>query len=89
MRTIKAAVVKATELFDFAEQKDITTDIQDQIYHSGAAHCWRHRRWFRRPQFTVVRNEFDYLNWLPHVEEMVYKYMTVHGVEVLVVLTDK
>ena len=79
---IKATVVKASELFEFAEQEELADywamddliDVERQRQHS----LWH------RSCFTLIRGgEHD---WLPQVKEMVRRYMNLHNIEVLVIV---
>jgi hypothetical protein len=89
---IVATIVKATELFAFAEQEEIAYNIKTLIYTGDAEHSYRHRLWFNQTCFTVGCDEFDAywanpIDWVPEVELMVRKYMAVHNIEVLVIVT--
>jgi len=92
---IKATVVEATELFEFAERQGIATNIQDLIYLGDADSKHRHRCWFTKPCFIVRWNNKLCLHfhpsqvWAAEVEQMVCKYMKIHDIENLVIVTDE
>ncbi len=83
---ITATVVKAYDLFCFASDEDIATygDLQNLVHD---IHDGKHHHWWCPPCFTVKRDSLPY--WAPEVKLMVGKYMDVHNIEVLVIVTDE
>jgi len=85
---IAATIVKAYDLFCFASAEEIATygDMLHLVYY---LHDKRHHHWWRPPCFTVERDQLESFNWAPKVELMVGKFMDVHSIEVLVIVTDE
>ena len=89
-----ATVVEAAVLFQFAEEEGIAyyNSIQDLIWRGDEENNRRHQ-WYTTA-FTVGRDDFDpywlddRIDWVPQVEEMVRRYMTVHDIEVLFIVVS-
>ena len=81
-----ATIVKAGDLFEFAEDQGVADyfAIQGIIEEADPE---EHFMWSLGSCFTVTRESVADWNWEPQVKEMVTQYMSYHGIELLVIVT--
>ena len=78
-----ATIIKASELFEFAEAEGIAVNIQEIIEGGNEDHFM----WNLWSCFTVNRGSLYNLDWAPQVKEMVIQYMIRWDLELLVIVT--
>ena len=81
-----ATVIKASDLFEFAEEEGIADYFGNQEFIAGGD-PEEHFMWNLWSCFTVSRDSMPDWDWVPQVKEMVTRYMSYHDIEVLVIVT--
>lgn len=81
-----ATIIKASDLFKFAKEQGIAKDIRDLIEYDQIDND--HFMW-NRSCFSVRYDTILDLDWAPSVKEMVRRYMAIHDIEVLVIVTGR